>query len=197
MRQAAARKGEGPGNDASGQGVMDNVFIVSMEDEAAAPFGTTLETGCSLETVLPFVDGPQADALRRLCPDGTCHVWGVRDEGDNRATWEGMVPDDLVLGVRGRTVVSAFRVRMKISHPALAARLWGGPFGLICFSDRPHVGEVPIVPQMFWYLDSDGRGFRRLDPKKRDNILRDYGSIDVFVRLGLRYDFPFSFRHSE
>lgn len=197
MRPVAARKGEGPGNDASGQGAMDNVFIVSMEDEAAAPFGTTLEAGCPLETVLPFLGDTQADALRRLCPDGTCHVWGVRDEGDNRPTWEGMAPDDLVLGVRGRSVVSASRVRMKLSHTALAERMWGGPYSLMCFSDKPHVGEVPIVPQMFWYLDPDGKGFRRLDPKKRDNILRDYGSLDVFVRLGLRYDFPFSFRHSE
>lgn len=170
---------------------MDNVFIVSMEDEAAAPFGITLET------VLPFLDDTQADALRRLCPDGTCHVWGVRDEGDNRSTWELINPDDLVLGYRDHCILFASRVLMKVMNPSLAARLWGGPLGLMCFSDRPHVGEVPIVPQMYGYLDLDCKGFTRLDPKKRDNILRDYGSLDVFVRLGLRYDFPFSFRHSE
>jgi hypothetical protein len=180
---------------------MDNVFIVSMEDEAAAPFGTTLETGCALETVLPFLDDTQADALRRLCPDGTCHAWGVRDERDNRSTWEGMTPDDLVLGVRSRSIVSASTVLMKVRNPLLADRLWGrtaeGPFELMCFTDKPHVGEVPIVSQMRGYLDEDYGGFTRLSPDKCKAILHAFGSLEIFVRLGLRYDFPFSFRHSE
>ena len=65
------------------------------------------------------------------------------------------------------------------------------------FFNKPHVGEVPIVEQMLGYLDQEFSGFTRLNPEKCENILRAFGSLEIFVRLGLRYDFPFSFRHSE
>ncbi len=180
---------------------MANVFICAADDGAAA-FGRELDTGCALETVLPFIpDDGQKEELRRFYPDGRCHLWGVRNTGDNLPVWTLMARDDLVLGYRGRAIVSASTVLMKDRNPALAEGLWGrhanGPHELICFASRPHVGEVPIVEQMLGYLDQECSGFTRLDPAKCENILRAFGSLDVFVRLGLRYDFPFSFRHSE
>jgi len=112
-----------------------------------------------------------------------------------------MAPDDLVLGYRRRAIVCASTLLMKGRYPALAVRLWGGHPGgsceLVGFVRQPHVGEVPIVEPMLGYLDRECSGFTRLDPAKCENILRAFGSLDVFVRLGLRYDFPFSFRHSE
>ena len=180
---------------------MANVFICAVDDGAAA-FGRELETGCALETVLPFIpDERQREALRRLSPDGQCYPWGVRDRGDTLPVWTLMAPDDLVLGYRRRAIVCASTVLMKGRYPALAERLWGrhpgGSFELMGFVRKPHVGEVPIVEPMLGYLDRECSGFTRLDPAKCENILRAFGSLDVFVRLGLRYDFPFSFRHSE
>ena len=180
---------------------MASVFICPVDDETAA-FGMTLEIGCALESVLPFVhDAGRKEALARLYPDGHCHVWGLRDRGDNVSVWSAMAPDDLVLGYRKRSIQSASTVLMTARDPALAERLWGrhteGPFELMCFTGKPHMGEVPIVSQMTGYLDLDYRGFTRLNPGKCQTILDAFGSLDVFVRLGLRYDFPFSFRHSE
>lgn len=180
---------------------MANVFICPVDDPMAA-FGITLEIGCELEAVLPFIqDGEQKEALARFYPDGHCHVWGVRDRGTNLTTWEMMASDDLVLGYRNRSIVSASAALMKARNPALADHLWGltaaGPFELMCFTDKPHVGEVPIVEQMLGYLDREYGGFTRLSPEKCQTILHAFGSLEVFVRLGLRYDFPFNFRHSE
>ncbi len=182
---------------------MANVFIYSIDDEAATTnFGIENEKGYELETVLPFIhDGIQIENLRRFYPNGQCYVWGVQEKGDNRSTWNIMAQDDLVLGYRNRSIVSASYVLMKVHNPSLATKLWGknkeGSFGLMCFSDKPHLGEVPIVSQMLTYLDHDCTGFTKLNAEKCDNIIRDYGSLETFVRLGLGYDFPFSLRHSE
>jgi hypothetical protein len=112
-----------------------------------------------------------------------------------------MSENDLVLGYRNRSIVSAATVLMKIDHPSLAIALWGnqteGPPRLMSFFDKPYVGEVPIVEQMLGYLDQEFSGFTRLNPEKCENILHAFGSLEIFVRLGLRYDFPFNFRHSE
>jgi hypothetical protein len=182
---------------------MANVFIYPIEDETAkSRYGAAAEKGVDLETVSPWIrDEIQVENLRRCYPDGKCYAWGVQDKGDNLSTWDMVAHDDLVLGYRNRSIVSAAFVLIKVRNPLLAERLWGrnaeGPFGLMWFSDKPHVGEVPIVEQMLGYLDHEFSGFTRLNPEKCENILNAFGSLKIFVRLGLRYDFPFSFRHSE
>jgi len=182
---------------------MENVFIFPVEDETTkAHYSFAVETGVELEIVSPRIrDEAQIENLRRCYPDGKCYVWGVPDQGDNRSTWNALSENDLVLGYRNRSIVSAARVLMKVDNPSLATALWGnhteGPPRLISFFNKPHVGEVPIVEQMLGYLDWDYLEFTRLNPEKRENILNAFGSLDIFVRLGLRYDFPFNFRHSE
>jgi hypothetical protein len=181
---------------------MANVFICPIEDETTKRnFAVGVERGVELEAVLPWVDEAQSEFLRRCYPDGKCYVWGIPDRGENRSIWNAMSENDLVLGYRNRSIVSAARVLTTVDLPSLATALWGnhaeGPPRLMSFFDKPHVGEVPIVEQMLGYLDRDYLEFTRLDPEKRENILNAFGSLDIFVRLGLRYDFPFSFRHSE
>jgi len=182
---------------------MANVFIFSADDATTrAYFGITMKKSYELEALLPLIQEKcQIEDLGRIYPDGKCYPWGVRESGENFLAWHVMAKDDLVLGYRNRSIVSASIVWMKINNPALAARLWNKsteePLSLICFTDEPQLGETPIVPQMLVYLDQDYRGFTKLDSEKCDNILRDYGSFETFVRLGLGYDFPFSLRHSE
>ncbi|HET6489815.1 MAG TPA: hypothetical protein VFG28_08630 [Syntrophales bacterium] len=182
---------------------MANVFIYPVDDEAARThFGIAAGKRHALESVLPLIsDDAQAETLTRLYPDGECYVWGVHEKGGNLSVWNVMAQDDLVLGYRNRSIVCASTVLMKVRNPALATRLWGGhaegPFELMCFSDKPHVGEVPIVEQMLGYLDQEFSGFTMLSLEKCQTILNAFGSLDIFVRLGLRYDFPFNFRHSE
>jgi hypothetical protein len=180
---------------------MANVFIFSVDD-AKVNFGITIERGCELETVLPFIrDEIQVENLKHFYPDAKCYIWGVQERGDNLSIWNIMAEGDLVLGYRNNLIVSALSVLMKTDNPSLAARLWSEhteePFRLMCFTDKPHLGEVPIVSQMLRYLEKDCRDFTKLNSEKCDNILQDYGSFETFVRLGLGYDFPFSFRHSE
>ena len=178
---------------------MANVFIYSMEDETeSAHFGSAFDRGVELGAVLPSIrDGVQIESLRRFYPDGTCYVWGVPDRGDNRSTWNAISEDDLVLGYRNRSIVSAATVLMKIDNPSLATALWAsqteGPLRLMSFFNKPHVGEVPIVEQMLGYLDQEFSGFTRLNPEKRENILNAFGSLEIFVRLGLAVRFSLQF----
>lgn len=180
---------------------MGNVFLFSMDDEKENP-GIAIRKECQLEIVLPFIrDEIEVENLKSLYPDGQCHIWGAQERGDNLSIWNVMSEGDLLLGYRNRHIASASNVLLKTNNPSLAATLWGKnsekPFRLICFTDRPHSGEVPIVPQMLIYLEQDFGEFQKLGSDKRDNILRDYGSFELFVRLGLGYDFPFNLRHTE
>lgn len=178
---------------------MSNVFLFSIEEPAGLSKGAVRD----LETLSSLVDEETLRGdLKRIFPDGTCYVWAVREkEGDSLTTWSAMAAGDLLLGCRDHSVVSASFILAKACNPALSAKLWGGdsndPFGLICFTDRPRVGEVPIVPQMFRYLDPGIRGFVMLSPEKVSNIHSDYGSFEIFVQLCLRYDFPSNFRHTQ
>ena len=182
---------------------MANVFIFSMDDAATGTrCGITMTEGCELEPLLPFIqEKSQIEDLGRIYPDGKCYPWGALESGDNVSAWNIMEQDDLVLGYRNRSIVSASYVWMKIRNPSLAARLWNktaeGTLSLMCFTDEPQWGDTPIVSQMLEYLDPDYGDFTKLNSEKCDNILRQYGSFETFVRLGLRFDFPFSFRHSE
>lgn len=182
---------------------MANVFLFPLDDEeTGSDVGAIFDQGCDLETLLPFIgEASPIEHLRNHCPDGKGYLWGVRETEDHIAIWNAMAEDDLVLGCHDRAIVSAAFVLMKIRNPLLAARVWskrpGEPPGLMCFTSAPYAGKVEMVPQMRIYLDTACSGFTKLDSEKRNNILRDYGSFETFVRLGLGYDFPFSFRHSE
>jgi hypothetical protein len=182
---------------------MANVFIFTIDDTTAREnFGITIEKGVELDTLLPFIqDEIQIENLRRFYPDGKCYVWGVQEKGgDNLSTWNSMVEEDLVLGYRDRSIVSASYVLMKMNNPSLATKLWSKnteePFRLMCFTDKPHLGEVQIVSMMFRYLDQEYKEFTKLNSQQLDNIMRDYGFFETFVQLVLGYDAPFIFRHS-
>ncbi|HOK07853.1 MAG TPA: hypothetical protein PK836_10545 [Syntrophales bacterium] len=131
---------------------------------------------------------------------GPWHVTGILEEGSNRALWEEMAPDDLILYYRDGAIVAAATVAATAHSPDLAVRLWprdvSPPRALLCFTDRPHEGEVPIIPPMYRYLEREYRGLTRLQDERVGYILNDYGSFEVFTRLCLRYDFPFSLRHT-
>ena len=109
------------------QDAMANVFIYPVEDETAkAHYRAAVEKGVELQIVSPWIrDEAQIAGLSRCYPDGTCYVWGVPDRGDNRSTWNAMSEDDLVLGYRNRSIVSAATVLMKVDNPSLATALWG------------------------------------------------------------------------
>jgi len=182
---------------------MVNVFVFSIDDETAKPqFGIAAEKGYELETVLSSIrEESQAESLRRCYPDGRCYVWGVPDRGENRSTWSLMSENDLVLAYSNGVIIAAAYAMMTLDNPSVAETLWStneeGPYRLMCFSEKPYTGQVPVIPQMQRYLDRDFTGFTRLKQEKTENILSDYGSFETFVRLCLKYDFPFSFRHSE
>ncbi len=179
---------------------MNNVFIVPTGQEGPGKPALARAAVCDLETLLSLISpGRFAEELKKHCPDGVCYIRGVRERiGDNEATWEAMTPGDLILEYRDRAIFSASFLAAKKNDSVLASKLWpgDGPFGLLCLTDKPRVGEVPIPSQMLRYLDGEYGDLVKLGADKVGNILADYGSLETFVNLCLRYDFPFSFRHS-
>lgn len=182
---------------------MANVFIYADDDAATRSyFDITENNGYEIEALLPLIgDDRQSGALRLLYPDGKCFFWGTQENRDSLAAWDMMDKYDLILGRRSDTIIFACHVLMKLKNPFLASRLWNTnadhAFSLLCFTTKPDFGDTVIEPQMSAYLDMNCRGRACLNPEKRDNILRDYGSFEVFVRYGLGLDFPPNFRHSE
>jgi hypothetical protein len=182
---------------------MANVFIYADDDATVRSyFDITVKKEYELETLSPLIeDESRIKELRMIYPEGKCYFWGVQESSGNFLTWDMMAKDDLVLGYRNHSIVFASYILAKMKNPLLADRLWGKrteePFSLLCFTTEPSFGDTVIEPQMSAYLDMDCRGGTCLKPEKRDNILRDYGSFEVFVRYGLGLDFPSNFRHSE
>jgi len=181
---------------------MGNVFVFAVDGKSPElNSGLADEKGCRLEDVLNSIGGEvHAENIRSFYPGGVCYIWAVPDRGENHSIWELMSEGDLVLAYRAGCIISAAYVTLKIDSPTLDACLrgdGGGPSRLLCLSGKPYTGDVPILPQMERYLDREFKGFSRLRPEKCKNILSDYGSFEIFVKLGLKYDFPFSFRHSE
>ena len=182
---------------------MENVFIFSSDVETIKTgYSDEGQKGHGIERVSTLVEERDlVERLRNIYPLGRCFIWGAQETEDNYLLWQEMEAEDFILGVRGRSIISAARILMKQKAPGLAAGVWdseaGAPFSLICFMDEPLTGEVAIEPSMSRYLDAGAGEFKKLAAEKRDCMLSDYASISNFVRLGLGFDFPFSLRHSE
>ena len=98
---------------------MENVFIYAIGDGGA----TACLEGVHRDLVIPCLQGQaREDVLESLIVNGRCYLWGVPDRGENRAVWERMAPNDLVLAFRGRSVMGAGYVLNTIEPPR--ARLW-------------------------------------------------------------------------
>ena len=182
---------------------MNNVFVLTLDEREGQQAATLRDAAWELETLFSMIPGTEEfrEELRRLYPGGTCYAWCLWDVSkDMKAAWDGMEKGDLLLGYRNRSIMFASFILLKANGPFPALRLQdvhaeGSP-EVICFTDKPHVGEVPIIPQMSRYLDEEYLGLTKLEDANVMNILSDYGSLDTFVHLCLRYDFPFSLRHS-
>lgn len=180
---------------------MADAFVFPIHEAEKAQFVLAAENGYELQSVLSCIgDKGQAESIKRCCASGRCYIWAVPDRRENRSTWELISANDLLLAYSSGSIIAASHVLATLDDPSLAHMLWGtnekgAP--LMCFTEKPYTGEVPLVEQMHRYIAPGFTGFTRLGPDRCSNILSDYGSFEIFVRLCLKYDFPFSFRHSE
>lgn len=116
-------------------------------------------------------------------------MWGAQEKkGANRATWSHISEEDLALGYRNGSIISASKVVTRIDSPQLASKVWGeyegGPFRLMYFLSKPHLCDVPVssVPE---YLGQRYYGFARVSEEKVKRIMDDYGSFDNFIERKL------------
>ena len=88
---------------------MENVFIFSSDVE-------TIKTGYSdegrkghgIERVSTLVEERDlVERLRNIYPLGRCFIWGAQETEDNYLLWLEMEAEDFILGVRGRSIISA------------------------------------------------------------------------------------------
>lgn len=182
---------------------MNNVFILAPHERAGENAAIVKAVVWELGTLVSMIpdDTQFQEELKKLYPGGTCYAWCLWDNStDGPAALDAMEVGDLLLCYRNRSILSAAFMLLKTGNPALTARMWGrlpeeAPEG-ICFTSKPHEGEVPVVPQMYRYFDEAYGGVMKLRDNNVRAILADYGSLETFVHLCLKYDFPFSLRHS-
>lgn len=175
---------------------MDSIFIVPVGGKAGYTGRTTKLEGELLSTLaLPTA---VVETVKNASIDGCSYVTGIVQTVENQAVWEQMSAEDLLLYYVDGTIVAAANLVARVYCPEAAERLWSheASRSLLCFTDELYTGEVPIIPPMHRYLSEEYGGLTKLDNKRVRYILSDYGSFKVFTQLCLRYDFPFSLRHT-
>jgi hypothetical protein len=97
-----------------------------------------------------------------------------------------MVPGDLLLGYRDRSIISAAYIAAKTKSESLALIAWPDaserPYDLIYFMETPKFLSRPVA-DLPRYFATIYQGLRRL-PTSHE-ILNDFGDFDSFIRDGL------------
>jgi len=166
----------------------DKVFLFAASDRIAQRnFHRSIREGVKLSTLLPFIDSEEIrNKLQANSLDGKCYLWGTRDKKTtaNSNTWRKMDEGDLVLGYADKAIVSAAYVVATFESSQIASEVWPdteAPFNMLFFLTKPHLFNVPLT-SVADYLGRAVRGFRQLNPDNVEEIIRQYSSLDDFVK---------------
>jgi 5-methylcytosine-specific restriction endonuclease McrA len=115
-------------------------------------------------------------------------VWGIR----NVPTWEQMERDDFVLCVYDGIYHYVARLLAKYDNPACAEAIWGTndegrTWRYMYFLTEPIKIYQPVY-EYEGYLNSTYRGFTRIADVRLEEIEKDYGSIEEFIKETLQYE---------
>ncbi|MEO2032088.1 MAG: hypothetical protein ABGZ35_08375, partial [Planctomycetaceae bacterium] len=122
---------------------MSNAFIFSAANSAAQKhFQDTVVNGIALEDVLEHLtDLEESETLRRAYSDGKAFLWAGHSGAHDERYWDLMVPGDLLLGYRDRSIISAAFIVGKLKSESLALMAWPDaserPYDLIYFMATP------------------------------------------------------------
>jgi hypothetical protein len=165
-----------------------NVFVYSAASEAARlHYRQTMQSGLKLAQVVGFIEEAEdIYALREAYPDGTVFLWGGRAGGPDEGYWQQMTAGDLALCYRERRIVSYSFLVTKVKSAALGRFAWpderSRPFDLVYFLSKPTDIDKPVA-ELSKYLGEVYQGLRRV--AATDEIIRDFGSIEAFVKDAL------------
>lgn len=115
-------------------------------------------------------------------------MWGIR----NVPTWEQMERDDFVLCVYDGIYHYVARLLAKYDNPEYAEAIWGTndegrTWRYMYFLTEPIKIYQPLY-EYEGYLHSRYQGFTRIADARLDEIEKDYGSIEEFVKEILLYE---------
>jgi hypothetical protein len=115
-------------------------------------------------------------------------VWGVR----NVPTWEQMERDDFVLCVYDSIYHYVSRLLAKYDNPECAKAIWGTndkgkTWRYMYFLTKPIKIYQPVY-EYEGYLHSRYQGFTRIADARLEDIEKDYGSIEEFIKETLQYE---------
>lgn len=167
---------------------MSNAFIFSAANSAAQKhFQDTVKDGIALNQVLEHVtDLEERETLRRAYPGGKAFLWAGHSGAHDEGYWDLMVPGDLLLGYRERSIISAAFIVGKTKSASLGLTAWPDaserPYDLIYFMGAPKFLSRPVA-DLPRYFATMYQGLRRL-PTSHE-ILKDFGNFDSFVRDAL------------
>jgi hypothetical protein len=115
-------------------------------------------------------------------------VWGIR----NVPTWEQMERDDFVLCVYDGIYHYVARLLAKYDNPECAEAIWGTndegrTWRYMYFLTKPIRIYQPVY-EYEGYLHSRYQGFTRIADTRLEEIEKDYGSIEEFIKETLQYE---------
>ncbi len=138
-------------------------------------------------------DEPHHEELARIKEEGRgFYAWGAVPGIRNIPTWEQMERGDFVLCVYDNAYRYAARVLAKYDNPECAQAVWGTndkgqTWRYMYFLTEPIEVYQPLY-EFEGYLNSSYRGFTRIANTRLEEIEKDYGSIEEFIKETLQYE---------
>jgi hypothetical protein len=167
---------------------MKNIFVFCAGDpKARANFRKTILNPISDDCVFSNTPAEKHAELRSWREEaGGFFAWGIRVNQRTLTMLRTVEAGDCVLGFFDFHYRAISRLVGKLQSDELAEKVWGKPkgawtWGSIIFITRPREIAVP-ASSLQPYLCSSYRGATRIGSERVKSIIRDFGSVDTFVK---------------
>jgi hypothetical protein len=166
---------------------MNNIFVFCAGNKKArANYRKTILNPVSEDCVFSSITSEKHAELRSWYEQaGGFFTWGIRANQRTLTMLRALEPGDCVLGFFDFHYRVVSRLIGQLQNDDVAEKLWGTPkgawtWGSIIFITKPREIAVP-ASSLQPYLCSSYRGATRIGSDRIKSIVRDFGSVDLFV----------------
>src|SRR5215216_2564896 len=173
---------------------MRQIFVFTAGNpEARQHLADSIQNPVDDAVVFGNFDESHHEELERIRDEASgFYAWGAVPGVRNIPTWEQMERDDFVLCVYDGIYHYVARLLAKYDNPECAEAIWGTndegqTWRYMYFLTEPIEIYQPLY-EYEGYLNSRYQGFTRIADARLDEIEKDYGSIEEFIKKTLQYE---------
>jgi hypothetical protein len=168
---------------------MKNIFVIcAWQKKARLNFQKTILNSIPDEMVFPSFP-EEKHALLKSWRDqaGGFYAWGLKSSQRSLSMWSSLEPGDCVVSFFGGRYRTVARVAGKEQNDPFAEDVWGVAPGSdelwrnIIFMTKPLQVDV-AVQDLLPHMSRTYRGAVRIGSAKILDIIRDFGSVESFVK---------------